>query len=172
MTEAKITNEILKGLQKNWNSTKTEVPFAHKVDVNARNKLGIRSIVISPYPSKTQQTTVQINLSHFIAIIAVLALIIMLKQGRVKTCIKLLTQPKEKILFLTGIATLLELLYPPRIFRGKYFLGFHPIWKTSLNRWYVDVPVDCSLLIIEVIVTTFIGLSIYLLAKSQKEKTR
>ena len=34
MTEAKITNNILKGLQKNWNSTKAEVPFAHKVDVN------------------------------------------------------------------------------------------------------------------------------------------
>ena len=167
MTKAKVDNEIYKGLQKSWNSTKT--------DVNTLNKLGIRSVKI--YPSKTQQTAVRIGTLTiyplgFIIIIAVLALIIMLKQGRVKTH-KLLTQPKEKILFLTGIATFLELLYPPRtwIFHGKHFLGFHPIWETDVGRCQY-VPVDCSLLIIEVIVTIFIGLSIYLLVKSQEEKTQ
>ena len=89
---------------------------------------------------------------------------------------KILTQPKEKILLLTGIATLLELLCPPWIFKAKgyeNFLGFHPIWETNIGG-YCYTTIDYSLLIIEVIVTIFVGLSIYLylLVKSQKEKTR
>jgi hypothetical protein len=85
-----------------------------------------------------------------------------------------LTEKGKVALFLTGIAIILELLYPPRaIIRhsSKLFLGFHPIWETKVNN-YPYVSVDSSLLIIEFAVTLLIGFGIYHLTKSYDLRNR
>jgi len=109
-----------------------------------------------------------IVIGTFTAITVISKLIDVLVNLVALTLRKLKLMDKGKlILFLTGVATILELLYPPRAIirlNSKFFLGFHPIWETEVNN-HRYVSIDSSLLIIEIIVTLFIGLSIYHLIK-------
>ncbi|TCK05155.1 hypothetical protein [Phorcysia thermohydrogeniphila] len=82
---------------------------------------------------------------------------------------------RELILILTGFLCLLEFLFPPKLRAlpaGNYISwGFGPIWEKFKIDTKYPLKVDALLLLIEVLITMFIGYAVYLYAKKRSRNS-